>query len=290
MVPVGEEAACIIIWSMVPYKFAPAGPLAKSTTMGEVTAVKIWTISDLHVDYSENFHWVTQLSAYDHTSDLLIIAGDITDVPTLFDRTLRELTGKFHSVLFLPGNHDLWTQRQAGGSSFEKFHQTLQRAVDFGAFTEPIKRGATWFVPLHGWYDYSFGEPSDELTKIWNDFRMCKWPEGMEPKAITDYFSALNTPHLSLAGEQILTFSHFLPRTDLIPGFVPKKVKALFPVMGTTVLEAQIRILRPGIHIYGHSHFNRDVVHNGIRYINNAFGYPHETRISDKRLRCLGEA
>lgn len=37
----------------------------------------------------------------------------------------------------------------------------------------------------------------------------------------------------------------------------------------------------------GHSHLNRTVSIDGARYINNAFDYPHETRITAKELRCI---
>jgi hypothetical protein len=161
--------------------------------------------------------------------------------------------------------------------------------MDCGVHTGPLRIGATCFVPLLGWYDYSFGVPSQELIKIWGDFRMCSWPDGFDPAAVTRHFTSLNTSHLKLTGEKIVTFSHFLPRIDLIPDFVPEKVKALFPVMGSTVLEEQIRTLKAAIHIYGHSHFNRDVRYDGVRYVNNALGYPYETRITRKRLLCLGD-
>lgn len=252
--------------------------------------MRLWTISDLHVDYGENFRWVIQLSDWDYQDDLLIVAGDITDHPTLFRQALQGLRGKFHDVLFIAGNHDLWTGRSGYPTSMDAFQECRRIAQDCGIATGPLAVGTTWIVPLQGWYDYSFGAPCPELKLAWADFRMCKWPPDLDPKSVTTYFTDLNTPHLSIQGKKIISFSHFLPRIDLIPGFVPRKVKALFPVMGTTILEAQIRILRPAIHIYGHSHFNRDINLNGIRYVNNAFGYPHETRITRKRLLCLGDA
>ena len=36
------------------------------------------------------------------------------------------------------------------------------------------------FAPLLGWYDYSFGEPSEALRDMWMDFRACRWP----PRAV----------------------------------------------------------------------------------------------------------
>lgn len=254
-------------------------------------ALKIWTVSDLHTDYSENLRWVTDhLSERDYRDDLLIVAGDISDHPLVFRKTLQALQKRFHTVFFVVGNHDLWVRRKECDSSLDAFHECLKIAEDYGIRTTVKKIGDTWIVPLQGWYDYSFGAPSKELKLIWGDFRMCQWPSGYDPEAVTAFFTAQNTPHLSIGREKIVSFSHFLPRTDLIPIFVPATVKALLPVMGTTILENQIRTLQPAVHIYGHSHFNRDVKRGGIRYVNNAFGYPHEIRIARKKLLCLGDA
>ena len=35
------------------------------------------------------------------------------------------------------------------------------------------------------------------------------------------------------------------------------------------------------------SYVNRQVVVDGVTYINNAFGYPHEKRIAAKHLICI---
>ncbi|MEW8406943.1 MAG: hypothetical protein AB2688_19615, partial [Candidatus Thiodiazotropha taylori] len=81
-----------------------------------------------------------------------------------------------------------------------------------------------------------------------------------------------------------ITFSHFLPRIDVMPNFIPHRFRDIYPVLGSPHLDTQIRALNSEIHIYGHSHVNRAVKIKGVRYINNAFGYPSETRIAAKRL------
>ena len=40
--------------------------------------MRIFTISDLHIDYSENQRWVEGISTFDYQEDILILAGDIT--------------------------------------------------------------------------------------------------------------------------------------------------------------------------------------------------------------------
>jgi predicted phosphodiesterase len=52
-------------------------------------------------------------------------------------------------------------------------------------------------------------------------------------------------------------------------------------------LDTQLRQLGSTLHIYGHSHVNRRIDIDGITYINNAFGYPQETRITAKQLLCI---
>ena len=41
--------------------------------------MRVFAISDLHVDYKENRRWVQRLSNCDFTDDVVIVAGDITD-------------------------------------------------------------------------------------------------------------------------------------------------------------------------------------------------------------------
>ena len=92
-----------------------------------------------------------------------------------------------------------------------------------------------------------------------------------------------------MAGNKVITYSHFLPRIDLMPEFIPSSQRILYPVLGSVQLERQLRKLNPEIHVYGHTHVNRQVKIDGVLYINNAFGYPNETRITSKQLICIHE-
>ena len=74
-----------------------------------------------------------------------------------------------------------------------------------------------------------------------------------------------------------------------MPAFIPKAQRVLYPVLGSVQLEGQLRRLNPDIHVYGHSHVNRQVETDGVSYINNAFGYPRETWTTSKQLLCIHE-
>ncbi len=249
--------------------------------------MRLFAISDVHIDYPDNADWIDQVSNQDYRDDLLILAGDLTEDRRLLAWCFGRFAAKFRQVLFVPGNHDLWVRHESAGmGSLEKFALVAGIAADAGVSMHPYRYGNTVVVPLLGWYDYSFGAPDGDLLKLWMDYRACRWPEGFGPKEVTEHFLRMNPesiPHPD-PKERVVTFSHFLPRIDLIPFFVPRAMRHLDPVLGSTGIERQLRALRSDLHVYGHSHINRRVRLDGVTYINNAFGYPQESAIAARRL------
>lgn len=250
--------------------------------------MRVFAISDVHIDYAENRKWLFGLSRADYTNDILLLAGDITHLESLFAESLTFLNQIFHHVLFVPGNHDLWVEEKGAEYSIEKLDRLLTTCQEIGIRTKPAQIGNTRFIPLYAWYDYSFGQPSPSLMSLWNDFQKCRWPDHLgSATSITDHFIGMNdSVDLSPADRQI-TFSHFLPRIDLMPSYIPHAKRIIYPVLGTDKLENLIQAINPDVHIYGHSHVNHSKVIHNTRYINNAFGYPHEKSICDKSLACL---
>lgn len=64
---------------------------------------RIFAISDLHVDYSQNLEIVKNWSDDEYKNDVLILAGDVTDSPELLKTTLMILREKFSKICFVPG-------------------------------------------------------------------------------------------------------------------------------------------------------------------------------------------
>ncbi|MGB3072557.1 MAG: metallophosphoesterase [Ottowia sp.] len=252
--------------------------------------MRIFALSDIHVDYEPNMAWVQELSRFDYVDDLLILAGDISHKRQLLDTCLSALTRRFRHVLFVPGNHDLWVAGETPEmDSLEKFAVVRKIASSCGATMETIRLGGLLVVPLLGWYDYSFGQPQNTLLNAWTDYRACRWPAGYGAAEVAAHFDNLNTVPPTEGTHMRITVSHFLPRIDLIPSFVSSRHRILDPVLGSTRLEGQLRKINPKTHVYGHSHINQSVWLDGIRYINNAFGYPQESRITAKQLLCIEE-
>lgn len=252
--------------------------------------MRVFALSDIHIDYEVNAKWIGNLSVADYQDDVLILAGDVTDTRPLLEWGLGTLAKRFKKVLFVPGNHDLWVIRDdREKDSLQKFADVCAVVEASGASMRPFRAPGLSIIPLLSWYDYSFGEPSEELKSSWMDFRACRWPNGYTARDITAHFAAFNDAHIAWAGDKVITYSHFLPRIDVMPGYISHANKALYPVLGSSQLERQVRRLEANIHVYGHSHVNRNVKIDGITYINNAFGYPSETWISAKRLVCVHE-
>ena len=253
--------------------------------------MRVFALSDVHIDYDANAQWIANVSLADYQDDVLILAGDVTDVRARLAWCIRVLARRFKHVLFVPGNHDLWVIREdEGTTSLQKFDELRTVVSESGASMDLFRDAGVSIVPLLAWYDYSFGEPCDELRSKWMDFRACRWPRGYTEHEIVSYFTSLNPVDVhEIGGDTVITFSHFVPRIDVMPQNIPRAQQVLNPILGSAGLERQLRSFNPLIHVYGHSHINRYVTIDGVSYVNNAFGYPHETRTTSKELLCIHE-
>jgi len=252
--------------------------------------MRVFAVSDLHVDYAINARWVDELSTFDYRDDVLILAGDVTHHLSQLAACLSAFVARFSKVLFVPGNHDLWIIGEGPNkTSLQKFAEVAAIVAASGASMQPFHRGGVTIAPLLGWYDYSFGEPGDELREMWMDYHACRWPVGFGPEQVATHFTSLNHQRPSDMATRVITFSHFMPRLDLLPAFIPRKHRVLDPVLGSTRLESALRVLRSTLHVYGHSHINRRISLDGVTYVNNALGYPGEAGMTTRELLCVAE-
>ncbi len=252
--------------------------------------MRVFAVSDIHADYEENLGWVTSLSREDYRDDALILAGDVSDDMDILARVFEATRKSFAHVLFVPGNHELWVQRDGYDCSLEKFAAVNALCSRQGVETQAVVLSGIGFVPLLGWYDYSFASPGRELRLGWRDYKACRWPSHLDScTAINDHFLELNEPRLEFVAETVISFSHFVPTIEVMPKQIPQHRRTVYPVLGSEKLGKQVKKLKPLIHVYGHSHVNQSVQIGGTRYINNAFAYPSEHRIARKELHCIFE-
>lgn len=238
--------------------------------------MRIFATSDLHADFAANEKWLAGLSRADFTEDALIVAGDIAHRLHTVEITLSRLVERFAAVFFVPGNHELWVRGESG-HSLEKFERVLDLCRALGVHTEMRACGEWWIAPLFSWYSQDFADAdADAVLSAWGDFRYCRWPAGVG--APDQIFSDRNGECAAPIAGRVLTFSHFLPRIDLLPDPTHLRFKGLPRVAGSQLIESQLRALGSELHIFGHSHIRWDETIDGVRYLQHSLGYPQERR------------
>lgn len=247
--------------------------------------MRIYAISDLHVDFEENRQWVDALSQMDFQRDVLIVAGDIAHQLDRVVRALDALRQRFYRVFFVPGNHDLWVRGEER-DSLEKLEMLRGVCSTCGVDMEPGEVGAVRVVPLLSWYCTAFDprRNGDLKPVAWGDYRYCKWPD--EVVEIDRHFSSLNGEPSEGAGLTV-SFSHFLPRWELLPDVAHLRFKELPCVAGSPLIERQLRAWGARIHVFGHSHIPCDIELDGVRYVQQPLAYPKERRGHKARLKQI---
>jgi hypothetical protein len=192
-------------------------PLLEGAYKGVRLVMRILAISDLHTDFRENMLLVEQLSDVTYQRDILIAAGDISDRLDTLKSTLALLRAKFMKIFYVPGNHELWVRKERQ-TSVEKFFSVLALCETLDIQTSPAKVDTVWIVPLFSWYEPQFdADNSGDNDSLggWADFYLCKWPTDIGQ--VCNFFLNMNEPRLLSYDGPVISFSHFLPRRDLLP-------------------------------------------------------------------------
>src|SRR5215472_1387644 len=125
--------------------------------------MKLHAIADLHLRYPVTREALASLPAY--PDDWLILAGDVGETEGHLRFALELLSGRFARLIWVPGNHDLWTVPAHAGEprGDEKYQRLVATCRDYGVLT-PEDPYVTWpgpgprcvLAPLFLLYDYSF--------------------------------------------------------------------------------------------------------------------------------------
>mmetsp|Transcript_3651 Transcript_3651/g.8089 ORF Transcript_3651/g.8089 Transcript_3651/m.8089 type:complete len:585 (+) Transcript_3651:53-1807(+) len=206
-------------------------------------------------------------------------------------------------------------------TSIEKLEKVLQLCLDEDVRIGPVKVGSdivneassrsgqpVWLIPLLSWHHFSFDtEPSIECwggipsaRKVVADYRRTVWPSPLSSldDSVSQFIDGLNDIILDLGDIKIedtpmLTFSHFLPRIELLPEKRYLSLPTLHSCIGSTFLETRLRRLgncmdkngnTDHLHAFGHSHLAWDAVIDGVRYVHVPLAYPREW---EQRRRSL---
>ena len=73
----------------------------------------LWAVSDLHAAVKLNGPKIDDIQPTD-PSDWLIVAGDVAERFELIVEVMTELASRFDTVIWVPGNHELFCRLRTG--------------------------------------------------------------------------------------------------------------------------------------------------------------------------------
>ena len=265
--------------------------------------MRLLAISDLHVSYPRNRQWVSDLPPGE-PGDWLLVVGDVGEKAEDIEWVLRTLSGRFGTVVWVPGNHDLWTHPRdpmvLRGEA--RYQHLVQVCRDLGVITPedpyPVfdgPAGPVVIVPLFVLYDYSF-RPDGARTK--DEGLAIAYRTGIIG---TDERHLYPDPYPSREAWCQARIDATLPRLDALDPALPTILVSHFPLTreptrilrypafaqwcGTEQTADWHLRFRAQAVVYGHLHIPRTTWEDGVRFEEVSLGYPREQdRFPDRPL------
>ncbi|WP_327303699.1 metallophosphoesterase [Streptomyces sp. NBC_01298] len=253
-------------------------------------------ISDLHVHYPENRRIVADLRP-ESDEDWLIVAGDVGEVVDEIAWALELLAARFAKVVWVPGNHELWTPRedpvQLRGE--RRYHHLVELCRSLGVVTPedpyPVwdgEDGPLVIAPLFLLYDYTFRQAGttskeDALERAEAAGVVCSDEFLLDPEP----YGSRDTWCRARVAYTEARLAALPPdaRTVLVNHFPlvrdPTEVlwKPEFALWcGTEATADWHRRFRAAAVVYGHLHIPRTILKDGVPFEEVSLGYPREWR------------
>jgi hypothetical protein len=271
--------------------------------------MNLWAISDLHLGREENRAALASIGR--RPKDWLILAGDIGDSEAHLADAFAFLARRFARLVWVPGNHELWTTSSVPGSpqaarGEARYSALVALARSFGVLTPedpyPIWPGSeppVVIAPMFTLYDYSFR------------------PDGVAQADVVDWAAA---DGVVSADEMLLHPTPYADRTAWCAARVEKtaarlaalpphyatilvnhyplecahallpRVPRFAPWCGTQLTAGWHRRFRALAVVYGHLHIRRHFEHEGVQFHEVSLGYPgqwDENASMDSYLRMI---
>jgi 3',5'-cyclic AMP phosphodiesterase CpdA len=263
--------------------------VSRSTPAG-----KLLGISDVHVGYPENRVIVEGLRPESET-DWLIVAGDVGEFVTDIEWALKVFRDWFHTVIWVPGNHELWTPPKDPITL--RGQQRYQHLVDLcrglGVITPedsyPVWHGPggpVRIAPLFLLYDYTFRAPNthtkeQSLAYAHQTGIVCADEYLLHP----DPYSSREAWCRSRVAETERRLAACEPDIPLVLvnhwPLVRDPTRVLrYPEFaqwcGTALTTDWHRRFTTAAVVYGHLHIPRSTVYDGVPFEEVSLGYPRE--------------
>lgn len=267
--------------------------------------MKLYAISDLHLGYEVNRRALCGITG--HPSDWLILAGDVGETAAHLELAFETLTPRFAQLVWVPGNHELWTLpagKETARGRF-KYDELVELCRSYRVLTPedpyPIVTfggKAVRVAPLFLLYDYSF-RPRDvplERAVEWAGETgiVCSDEVLLHPDpygGIAEWCRArceLTELRLQACRNDLPTvlINHFPLREDLAK--LPR-IPRFSLWCGTRRTEDWHLRFNARVVVSGHLHIRSTSHRDGVRFEEVSLGYPQQWVGSTTLDRCVRE-
>ncbi len=249
---------------------------------------RVLAISDLHLGHAVNRAALADMPR--HPQDWLILAGDIGERLEHLELCFSLLRPRFARLLWLPGNHELWTSQGLAGEA--KYQACLEVAHRHGVLTPeddwPVWHGPGGPVavcPIFLLYDYSFrpAELALEDLRAWalagralcaDELMLNPTPHASRPSWCAARVAATEARLAALPyGLHTLLANHWPLHESLVQ--LPR-IPRFAPWCGTTATADWHRRFRARALVHGHLHIRRETLLDGVPAHEVSLGYPRQ--------------
>jgi 3',5'-cyclic AMP phosphodiesterase CpdA len=253
-------------------------------------------VSDLHVGHAQNRPLVENLVPQTE-GDWLIVAGDVGEFVADIEWALGVLRDRFAKVIWVPGNHELWTHSRETIDlrGVERYEYLVAMCRRLGVVT-PEDPYPVWetgpdedpvvVAPLFLLYDYTF-RPEGAQTKA--EALAQAYATGI---VCTDEVLLHPDPYPSIDAWCDARITQTESRLAELPAGTKTILVNHFPIVRepTRVLRYPVFAqwcgsertadwpvrFRAAAVVYGHLHIPRTIWHDGVRHEEVSLGYPRE--------------
>jgi 3',5'-cyclic AMP phosphodiesterase CpdA len=251
--------------------------------------MRLYALADLHLRYEVTRRALQDLRPYPY--DWLILAGDVGESEEHLRFALALLSRRFARLLWVPGNHDLWTLPQQASLRGEAKYQRLVALCRSHGVLTPEDPFAVWPGPgprcvlalLFVLYDYSFRPDhvavEDAVAWAAEDNLLCSDevllhadPYPSKPAWCAARVAVSEARLTAAAGQgPVVLVNHFPLRRDLA---VLPRIPRFSIWCGTRKTEDwHLRFGAEAV-VYGHLHIRGTYLRDGVRCEEVSLGYP----------------
>lgn len=235
-------------------------------------------ISDLHVDTWPKLDWQGQA-----TSQVCIVAGDISSDLLDIKSTLQHLSSCYQAVFYIDGNTEHRYNYDQLGQSYRELSNTVESCQDVVYLQNNVVIiNGVAIVGTNGWWTWDFDTAMtvDQTQQWFLDREQCGHhvPEIIDQLAISDANYLANSvarlqKHQDV--KNIVVVTHTVPHWEFIKHDMELSNSYRMNLMGNSRLLDVLAVdtERKISHwCFGHYHGNIDMVFNGVRFVNNCKG------------------